>query len=100
MTKPRPAVEPERMAVLALSALILVPTSLRRNDWKRIGLSMWMRSIVLTMAGFQWIASRIPRAADGVITSYDTRSTFISGRVKQARSPETCNRTPYGIGVL
>ena len=27
-------------------------------------------------------------AAEGVITSYETRSTFISGRVKQAKSPE------------
>ena len=53
-----------------------------------------MRSIVQRMAGFQWIASRMPRAAEGVITSYDTRSTFISGRVKQAYSPQTCSFTP------
>jgi hypothetical protein len=45
----------------------------------------------------KWITSRIPRAADGVITSYETRSTFICGRVKQARSPQTCNRMPYDI---
>jgi hypothetical protein len=36
------------------------------------------------IAGFQRIASKIDLAADGVMTSYETRSTFISGRVKQA----------------
>ncbi len=37
------------------------------------------------MAGFQRIASKQARAAEGVITSQLTRSTFISGRVKQAK---------------
>ena len=53
----------------------------------RMGFRTWMRSITQQMAGFQWTASRMPRAAEGIITSYDTRSTFISGRVKQAYSP-------------
>jgi len=56
-----------------------------------------MASITQTIAGFQWIASKIPRAAEGVITSYETLSTFISGRVKQARSPQTFSRTPWGM---
>jgi hypothetical protein len=44
------------------------------------------------MDGFQRTASKTPRAAEGVITSYDTRSAFISGRVKTARGPETKTR--------
>ena len=53
-----------------------------------------MRSIAHRMAGFQWIASSIPRAAEGVMTSYETRSAFISGRVKHAYSPHTWSFTP------
>ena len=52
------------------------------------------------MAGFQWIAPWTPRAADGVIASWDTRSTSISGRVKQTYSPQTCSFMPYGPIVL
>ena len=33
------------MARSAVTALIFAPTSLRRNDWKRIGFSTWMRSM-------------------------------------------------------
>ena len=33
-----------------------------------------------------------PRAADGVMTSYDTRSTLSSGREKRARSPHASTR--------
>ena len=57
------------IAALTFPAAILLPTSLRRIDWKRIGFSTWILSITQRMAGFQWIASRMPRAADGVITS-------------------------------
>jgi hypothetical protein len=47
----------------------LCATSLRRIDWKRIGLRTWIAPTIHLIAGFQWIASSIPRAADGVITS-------------------------------
>ena len=90
----KPSVVPLRIAFRTLPAGILPPSSLRRRFSKRMGFRTWMRSITQRMAGFQWIASRIPRAAEGVITSYDTRSTFISGRVKQAYSPQTCSFTP------
>ncbi len=53
-----------------------------------------MLSTIQRIAGFQWIASRMPRAADGVMMSYETRSTFISGRVNSARSPQTWSFTP------
>ena len=57
------------IAVLILPLGALWPTSLRRIDWKRIGLRTRISSITQRMAGFQWMASRMPRAADGVMTS-------------------------------
>jgi len=57
------------MARSAVVLLIFAPTSLRRNDWNRIGFSTWIRSTTKAIAGFQWTASRMPRAAEGVITS-------------------------------
>ena len=58
-----------------------------------MGRSTWMRRTRQANSGFQNMASSTPRAAEGVITSYVTRSTFISGRVKQAKSPHTFTRT-------
>jgi hypothetical protein len=62
----------------------LAATSLRRTLIQRIGFSTSIRLTSQRTAGFQRMASNMERAAEGVITSYDTRSTFISGRVKQA----------------
>lgn len=59
------------------------------TDSQRIGLSTSMRVAIQRIAGFHRMASSTPRAADGVMTSYETRSTFISGRVKQALFPQT-----------
>jgi hypothetical protein len=64
-------------------------TSLRRKFTHRTGLSTSMRKIYHRICGFHKITLKNARAAEGVITSYDTRSTFISGRVKQANGPET-----------
>src|ERR1017187_4594937 len=44
------------------------------------------------IAGFQRTASMAPRAADGVMTGEETRSTFNSGRVKQANGPRARSR--------
>ena len=46
------------------------------------------------IAGFHKMASSTPRAADGVITSYETRSVENSGRVKHAIGPCTRTRKP------
>lgn len=54
-----------------------------------MGLSTWTSRTRQAHSGFQKIASSTPRAADGVITGYVTRSTFSSGRVKHAFSPHT-----------
>lgn len=43
------------------------------------------------------MASRIFRAADGVGKGYELRSALFSGRVKQAKSPDTNRRTLGGI---
>ena len=79
---------------LTLLTASLCPTSFRHTVSKRMGLSTWMRSMIHRMAGFQWTASRIPRAAEGVMTSYETRSALNSGRVKHAYSPHTWSFTP------
>src|SRR4030042_1354276 len=68
------------------------PSSFLRTDSHLIGLSTSICVTFQRMAGFHEIASSTPRAADGVITSYETRSTFISGLVKQAFLPHTFNR--------
>src|SRR5690606_34681281 len=60
----------------------------------RTGLSTQISSTRQVNSGFQKIDSSTPRAAEGVITGYVTRSTFISGRVKQAKSAQT--RTASG----
>ena len=65
----RPSVDPARIAFRTFPAGILPPNSLRRRFSKRMGFRTWMQSITQRMAGFQWIASRMPRAAEGVITS-------------------------------
>ena len=83
-----------RIAPETLLTAILCPTSLRHTVSNRIGLSTWIRSITHRMAGFQWTASKIPRAAVGVMTSYETRSALNSGRVKHAYSPHTWSLTP------
>ena len=49
--------------------LIVAPTSLRRTENQRIGFSTSMRFMRQRIAGFQKIAVKIPRAAEGVITS-------------------------------
>ena len=72
------------MACCTLRVEITDATSLRRRFIQRTGRSTSMRRTCQRMAGFQKMASNTARAAEGVITSYDTRSTFISGRVKQA----------------
>jgi hypothetical protein len=46
-----------------------------------------IRLICHRIAGFHRIASKTPRAAEGVITSYENRSVLNSGRVKQAAAP-------------
>jgi hypothetical protein len=51
------------------------------------------------MAGFHKTASKMDRADEGVITSYETRSTFISGRVKQAKGPETSRQKDVERGI-
>src|SRR5258705_11473845 len=79
----RPAI-----AAMRLSTEAFWPTSFRRTDALRMGFKMSIRSMIQRICGFQSTASHTPRAADGVITSYETRSTFVSGRVKQARSPQ------------
>lgn len=58
-----------RIAEATLPGEIFEPTSLRRSDSKRIWLSTRSRSTRQTICGFQWIASKMPRAAEGVITS-------------------------------
>jgi hypothetical protein len=80
----RPAIADKRLSTEAF-----LPTSLRRIDALRTGFKTSMRSIIQRICGFHSTASRTPPAAEGVITSYETRSTFISGRVKHARSPHT-----------
>ncbi len=57
------------MADFTVPAPIFEPTSLRRTLRNRIGSSTWMRVTTQRIAGFQWMASRIPRAAEGVGTS-------------------------------
>jgi hypothetical protein len=54
-----------------------------------IGFNTSILVIFQRIAGFHSIDSNMARAAEGVITSYETRSTFISGRVKQAKLPVT-----------
>ncbi len=44
-------------------------TSFRLILENAIGCMTWISSITQRIAGFQWIASKIPRAADGVIIS-------------------------------
>ena len=77
------------MARSAVRLLIFAPTSLRRNDWKRIGFSTWMRSTTkadrrLPVHGLQDAARR-----GGGHHVIGDALDFISGRVKQARSPHT-----------
>jgi hypothetical protein len=52
------------------------------------------------MAGFHKMDSNTARAAEGVMTSYETRSTFISGRVKQAKGPATSRQNMVIVGSL
>src|SRR3972149_4188930 len=59
------------------------------TDSHLIGFSTSICVICHRIAGFHKIASSTPRAAEGVMTSYETLSTFISGRVKQAFRPHT-----------
>ena len=85
-TRPEMKVERVSYDVITPSAARAVSeaTSLRRRFIQRTGRNTSMRRMCQRIAGFQRMASNTARAADGVITSYDTRSTFISGRVKQA----------------
>ena len=76
-----------------------LPTSFLRTDSHLIGAKISIFLISHTIAGFQRIASKIARPAEGEITSYETRSTFISGRVKQAFFPETSKQKPRIIVV-
>ena len=83
---------------------ILLATSFRRIVVVRMGRSTSTRLTTQRIAGFQKIASNTARAAEGVIMSYETRSTFISGRVKQARSPQVLRwivmSTPIGFDIF
>jgi hypothetical protein len=44
-------------------------TSFRRKLMNLIRLRTWIRVTIQWIAGFQWMASKIPRAAEGVMTS-------------------------------
>jgi hypothetical protein len=44
------------------------------------------------ISGRQQMESKMFRAADGVGIGYETLSTFASGRVKQAKSPDILTR--------
>ncbi len=55
--------------IVTFRAEMTAPISLRRTDSQRIGLSTSICKIRQAIAGFQRIASRMPRAAEGVITS-------------------------------
>src|SRR3546814_2654547 len=79
---PSPSVVPRFMALAALAALAFAPTSLRRTDWKRIGFSTWMRSTCQRIAGFQWIASNMPRAAEGVITRSEEHTSELQSLMR------------------
>src|SRR5436190_1050660 len=52
------------------------------------------------ICGLYRIASRTPRAAEGVMIGYDKRSTFNSGRVNKANSPHTLTETRSPIANL
>ena len=66
----RPSVPvPDFIADLAARSGILEATSLRRTLVKRIGLNTRSRVTTQRICGFQQTASRMPRAAEGVITS-------------------------------
>src|ERR1017187_3232246 len=54
-----------------------------------------IRRMCQKMAGFQRMASRTPRAAEGVRTSYESLSVLNSARVKQAYLPRI--RTSWRI---
>jgi hypothetical protein len=90
---------PALMACCTLRVDTTALTSLRRKFTHRTGLSTSIRETRHRICGFHKIASKTARAAEGVITSYDTRSTFISGRVKQANGPET-SRQKLGMVFL
>lgn len=53
-------------------------------------------SIFVTCHRIAWIASKITLVADGVMTSWLTRSTFSSGRVKQSLSTHTSWQYSFG----
>ena len=74
-------------------AEIVSITSFRRILMNLMGLITTILSTRQTIPGCQKTASRIPRAAEGVIISYDTLSTFISGLVKRAYGPQTSSCT-------
>jgi hypothetical protein len=91
--KRRPARSPLRIARRALAAGTLLPTvATDRLETDRLqdvdGFDY------PADGGFPVDASRLPRTAEGIGTSYETRSTFISGLVKQALSPATCSLAP------
>ena len=65
-----------------------------------MGRSTSMRCTRQRMAGFHKMDSNTARAAEGVMTSYETRSTFISGRVKQAKGPATSRQNREDMGFL
>lgn len=66
---------------------------------KASGRLICMRSITQRIAGRQWIASRIPRAAEGVRASYEISSFANSGRGKDALFPDTARRIPVSYNI-
>ena len=58
-----------------------------------MGFSTAMLSTTQRISGRQQIESRILRAAEGVGSGYETRSTLASGRVNSANSPEILTLT-------
>ena len=57
------------MACWTLLREMTAPTSLRRRFIQRMGASTSMRATRHRMAGFHRMASKMDRAADGVMTS-------------------------------